>query len=418
MKRLITIFAAVCLAACASRAQETAGEVIPGIEVLESYGFEELLGKRVGLVTNPSGVDRKLRSTIDILFEAPEVNLVALFGPEHGVRGDAYAGDKVEGGKDAKTGLPVYSLYGATREPTQEMLRGIDIMVYDIQDVGTRCYTFISTLGLVMRACAKAGIEVLVLDRPNPLGGLKVEGPVVEDGFHSFVSEFKIPFVYGLTVGELAGLINEEGLNCGQTGTEKHLKCRLNVIPMRGWRRDMLYEDTRLPWVLPSPNIPFVHSALCYPACGIGGEFGHLNIGVGYTIPFQTFAAEWIDADALKARLDSYRIPGTAFRTIHYKPLSGSLAGKLVHGVEFFFTDFEAATVTLTQFYVLQAVQELYPEHNPFPMKKTRMLDIVCGTDYVRKAFEKRLKVEDIVDFWNKDARDFKMLSQKYYLYR
>ena len=418
MKRLITIFAAVCLAACASRAQETAGEVIPSIEVLESYGFEELLGKRVGLVTNPSGVDRKLRSTIDILFEAPEVNLVALFGPEHGVRGDAYAGDKVEGGKDAKTGLPVYSLYGATREPTQEMLRGIDIMVYDIQDVGTRCYTFISTLGLVMRACAKAGIEVLVLDRPNPLGGLKVEGPVVEDGFHSFVSEFKIPFVYGLTVGELAGLINEEGLNCGQTGTEKHLKCRLNVIPMRGWRRDMLYEDTRLPWVLPSPNIPSVHSALCYPACGIGGEFGHLNIGVGYTIPFQTFAAEWIDADALKARLDSYRIPGTAFRTIHYKPLSGSLAGKLVHGVEFFFTDFEAATVTLTQFYVLQAVQELYPEHNPFPMKKTRMLDIVCGTDYVRKAFEKRLKVEDIVDFWNKDARDFKTLSQKYYLYR
>ncbi len=418
MKRILTIFAAVCLAACASKAQETAGEVIPGIEVLESYGFEELQGKRVGLVTNPSGVDRKLRSTIDILFEAPEVNLVALFGPEHGVRGDAYAGDKVEGGKDPKTGLPVYSLYGATREPSQEMLRGIDIMVYDIQDVGTRCYTFISTLGLVMRACAKADVEVLVLDRPNPLGGLKVEGPIVEDGFHSFVSEFKIPFVYGLTVGELAGLINEEGLNCGQTGTEKHLKCRLNVIPMRGWHRNMLYEDTRLPWVLPSPNIPSVHSAICYPACGIGGEFGHLNIGVGYTIPFQTFAAEWIDADALKARLDSYNIPGTAFRTIHYKPLSGALAGKLVHGVEFFFTDFAAATVTLTQFYVLQAVQELYPDHNPFPMKKTRMLDIVCGTDYVRKAFEKRLKVEDIVDFWNKDARDFKTLSQKYYLYR
>lgn len=418
MKRILTIFAAICLAACASKAQETAGEVIPGIEVLESYGFEELQGKRVGLVTNPSGVDRKLRSTIDILFEAPEVNLVALFGPEHGVRGDAYAGDKVEGGKDPKTGLPVYSLYGSTREPTQEMLRGIDIMVYDIQDVGTRCYTFISTLGLVMRACAKADVEVLVLDRPNPLGGLKVEGPIVEDGFHSFVSEFKIPFVYGLTVGELAGLINEEGLNCGQTGTEKHLKCRLNVIPMRGWHRNMLYEDTRLPWVLPSPNIPSVHSAICYPACGIGGEFGHLNIGVGYTIPFQTFAAEWIDADALKARLDSYNIPGTAFRTIHYKPLSGALAGKLVHGVEFFFTDFAAATVTLTQFYVLQAVQELYPDHNPFPMKKTRMLDIVCGTDYVRKAFEKRLKVEDIVDFWNKDARDFKTLSQKYYLYR
>jgi uncharacterized protein YbbC (DUF1343 family) len=417
MKRVFTLFAVICLAACASKAQETAGEVIPGIEVLESYGFEELQGKRVGLVTNPSGVDRKLRSTIDILFEAPEVNLVALFGPEHGVRGDAYAGDKVEGGKDPKTGLPVYSLYGSTREPTQEMLRGIDVMVYDIQDVGTRCYTFISTLGLVMRACAKADVEVLVLDRPNPLGGLKVEGPIVEDGFHSFVSEFKIPFVYGLTVGELAGLINEEGLNCGQTGTEKHLKCRLNVIPMRGWHRNMLYEDTRLPWVLPSPNIPSVHSAICYPACGIGGEFGHLNIGVGYTIPFQTFAAEWIDADALKARLDSYHLPGVAFRTIHYKPIAGYYNGKLVHGVQFFFTDFEKAPVSLLQFYVMQAVQELWPAHNPYPLKKTRMLDIVCGTDYVRVNFGKRLKVADIAAYWNKDADAFKALSRNYYLY-
>ncbi|MBQ6198129.1 MAG: DUF1343 domain-containing protein [Bacteroidales bacterium] len=417
MKRILFILASLAVAACAN-AQPVSEPVMTGIEVLESYGFEELLGKRVGLVTNPSGVDRNQRSTIDILYKAPEVNLVALFGPEHGVRGDAYAGDKVEGGTDPATGLPVYSLYGSTREPTQEMLKGIDVMVYDIQDVGTRCYTFISTLGLVMRACAKAGIEVLVLDRPNPLGGLKVEGPLVEPEFHSFVSEFKIPFVYGLTVGELAGLINEEGLNCGQNGKEKHLKCKLNVIPMRGWHRDMLYQDTGLPWVLPSPNIPSIHSAICYPACGIGGEFGHLNIGVGYTIPFQTFAAEWIDADALKARLDSYKIPGTAFRTIHYKPLSGSLAGKLVHGVEFFFTDYAAATITLTQFYVLQAVHELYPDHSPFPMKKTRMLDIICGTDYVRIAFGKRLKVEDIVDYWNKDAESFRTVSQKYYLYQ
>ena len=417
MKRILFILASLAVAACAN-AQPVSEPVMTGIEVMESYGFEELLGKRVGLVTNPSGVDRNLRSTIDILYKAPEVNLVALFGPEHGVRGDAYAGDKVEGGVDPATGLPVYSLYGATREPTQEMLKGIDVMVYDIQDVGTRCYTFISTLGLVMRACAKAGIEVLVLDRPNPLGGLKVEGPLVEPEFHSFVSEFKIPFVYGLTVGELAGLINEEGLNCGQNGKEKHLKCKLNVVPMRGWRRDMLYQDTGLPWVLPSPNIPSIHSAICYPACGIGGEFGHLNIGVGYTIPFQTFAAEWIDADALKAKLDSYKIPGTAFRTIHYKPLSGSLAGKLVHGVEFFFTDYASATITLTQFYVLQAVHELYPDHNPYPMKKTRMLDIVCGTDYVRITFGKRLKVEDIVDYWNKDAESFKTVSQKYYLYQ
>ena len=393
-------------------------QVFTGIEVLEQGGFEELKGKRVGLVTNPSGVDRNLRSTIDILFEAPEVDLVALFGPEHGVRGDAYAGDHVDGGKDAKTGLPVYSLYGSTREPTPAMLEGIDVMVYDIQDVGVRCYTFISTLGLVMRACAKADVEVLVLDRPNPLGGNKVEGPLVQDGYYSFVSQFHIPFVYGLTVGELAGLINEEGLNKGQKGDKEHRKCRLNVIPMRGWNRWMLFRDTGLPWILPSPNIPSMESALCYASSGICGEYGYLNTGVGYTIPFQTFAAEWIDADALKECLDSYQLPGVAFRTIHYKPISGPLNGKLIHGVQFFFTDYEQAPVSLLQFYVMQAVQELWPSHNPHPLKNTRMLDIVCGTDYVRTTFGKRMKVADIVDFWNKDTESFKTLSKNYYLYR
>lgn len=394
------------------------GQVLTGIDVLEQNGFQELAGKRVGLVTNPSGVDRFVRSTIDVLFEAPQVNLVALYGPEHGVRGDAYAGDHVESSTDPKTGLPVYSLYGPTREPTQEMLEGVDIMVYDIQDVGVRCYTFISTLGLVMRACAKAGIEVLVLDRPNPLGGYKVEGPLVEDGFYSFVSQYHIPFVYGLTVGELANLINEEGLNRGQKGDQPHLRCKVSVIPMRGWKRWMKFRDTGLPWILPSPNIPSMESALCYASSGICGEFGHLNTGVGYTIPFQTFAAEWIDADALKARLDSYALPGVAFRTIHYKPIAGSLKGKLIHGVQFFFTDFERANISLVQFYVMQAVQELWPSHNPYPLKSTRMTDIVCGTDYVRVNFGKQLKAADIVDYWNKDAESFKKLSQTYYLYR
>ena len=393
-------------------------QVYTGIDMLEQYGFEELKGKRVGLVTNPSGVDRNLRSTIDILFEAPEVQLVALYGPEHGVRGDAYAGDHVASGKDPKTGLPVYSLYGSTRKPTPEMLKGIDVMVYDIQDVGTRSYTFISTLGLVMRACAEQDIEVMVLDRPNPLGGEKVEGCCVEPGFFSFVSEFSIPYVYGLTVGELAGLINEEGLNCGQDGKEKPLKCRLTVIPMRGWKRSMLFRDTGLPWILPSPNIPSDVSAIGYPSAGIAGDFSYLNIGVGYTIPFQAFTAPWIDADKLKERLDSYGIPGTAFRTIHYKPIAGK-DQVLHHGVQFFYTDYAAATLTLTQFYVMQAIQELYPEHNPYKtMKKTRMIDIICGTDYVRKEFGKRLKVADIESYWMKDAEAFKTLSQNYYLYR
>lgn len=401
----------------------SAAKVKPGIEVLRDNGFAPLVGKKVGLVTNPSGVDSHLNSTIDILFSAPGVDLVALFGPEHGVRGDAYAGAKVEDASDPQTGVPVYSIYGKNREPSAEMLKGIDVMVYDIQDVGTRSYTFISTLGLVMRACAKLGIEVVVLDRPNPLGGNKVEGCITEPGFFSFVSEFAIPYVYGLTVGELAQLINEEGLNCGEKGDQEPLKCKLTVVPMEGWTRDMLYADTELPWILPSPNIPTGRSAIDYPASGICGEFNaadYLCIGVGYTLPFQVFAAEWItDADKFRDYLVQCNIPGVDFRPIHFKPMFGSLQGKLIHGVQFSFYDYEAAPLTLIQFYVMQAANELY-DKNPFELSqgRTRMFDIVCGTDYVRKYFGETLTVDQILEYWMyKDTDDFKALSKKYYLY-
>ena len=391
-----------------------------GIEVLRDRRFEGLVGKRVGLVTNPSGVDRDLRSTIDILYNAPGVDLVALYGPEHGVRGDVYAGGKVSDSRDALTGLPVYSLYGPTRKPTPEMLRGIDVMVYDIQDTGARSYTFISTMGLVMEACGELGIEVMVLDRPNPLGGLKVEGSVVEPGFFSFVSQYRIPYIYGLTPGELALLINAEGLNRGQTGKQEPARCSLTVIPMEGWRRDMLYQDTGLPWVLPSPNIPYQTSPVYYCAAGICGElYGFLNIGIGYTLPFQVFAEEWIDAYRLKTELDSYDIPGVEFRTIYFKPLSGRTAGKLVQGVQYFFTDYEAASVTLVQFYVMQAVAALYPDKRPFETATgVGLFDKVCGSDYIRKTFGQRYRVSDIIGWWQKDAEAFRDLSSAYYLYR
>ena len=394
-------------------------KVKTGIEVLRSRGFEGLAGKRVGLVTNPSGVDSHLNTTIDILFEAPEVNLVALYGPEHGVRGNAYAGDKVADSRDSKTGLPVYSLYGATRKPTPQMLEGIDVMVYDIQDVGVRSYTFISTLGLVMEACAEKGIEVVVLDRPNPLGGNKIEGCYVEQPFNSFVSQYKIPYIYGLTVGELAVLINEEGLNRGQKGNQAPAKCKLTVVPMEGWTRDMLYEDTRLPWVLPSPNIPFKDSPMYYAASGVCGElYGFMNIGIGYTLPFQLFGALWLDPEKLKARLESYGLPGISFRTIWYKPYFGSLAGKHVKGLQFFFTDYEKARVTETQFYVMQAVAQLYPDKRAFEVVSgVGLFDKVCGTDYVRKEFGKRYKVADIQEYWRKDEESFRALSQKYHIY-
>ena len=403
----------LCTALCAQPKVKT------GIEVLRDRGFDALQGKRVGLVTNPSGVDSQLRSTIDILFNAPGVNLVALYGPEHGVRGDVYAGGKVSDSKDAATGLPVYSLYGATRKPTQAMLEGIDVMVYDIQDVGVRSYTYISTLGLVMEACQEKGIEVMVLDRPNPLGGNKIEGCYVEPGFHSFVSQYKIPYVYGLTPAEVALLINAEGLNRGQKGDQAPAKCKLSVIPMEGWTRDMVYEDTGLPWVLPSPNIPFKESPMYYAASGVCGElYGFMNIGIGYTLPFQLFGATWLDPVKLLKKMESYGLEGVSFRTIWFKPFSGSQKGELVGGLQFFFTDYEKARITEVQFYVMQAVAELYPDKKAFEIiSGYGLFDKVCGTDYVRTTFGKRYKVEDIIDYWRKDETSFRELSQKYHIY-
>ena len=420
MKKIVFFCAVLAALLFYNASVEAAAPVVKtGIEVLRDNDFEGLKGKRVGLVTNPSGVDRLLNSTIDILFNAPEVDLVALYGPEHGVRGDVYAGGHVTDTRDEATGLPVYSIYGATRKPTPEMLEGIDIMVYDIQDVGVRSYTFISTLGLVMEACGEKGIEVMVLDRPNPLGGNKIEGCYVEPGFFSFVSQYEIPYVYGLTVGELAVMINEEGMNRGQKGNQAPARCKLTVVPMQGWTRDMLYEDTGLPWVLPSPNIPFKDTPMYYAAAGICGElYGFMNIGIGYTLPFQVFGALWLDPDRLKARLESYSLPGVSFRTIWFKPFSGSQKGQLVKGLQYFFTDYEKAHITETQFYVMQAVAELYPDKKAFQIiSGYGLFDKVCGTDYVRNEFQKRYKFTDIKDYWRKDEEAFRTLSQRYHIY-
>ena len=414
----VLLLAALCLQAqtCDSLRVK---EVKPGIEVLRDRGFAGLEGKKVGLLTNPSGVDRELHSTIDILYHAENVELVRLFAPEHGVRGDIYAGGHADDTVDEATGLPVFSIYGKYRKPTPEMLAGLDVVIYDIQDVGSRSYTFISALGLMMRACAENDVEVMVLDRPNPLGGLKVEGNYVEPGFFSYIGEFAIPYVYGLTVGELAQLLNEEGLNCGEKGDEEPLQCKLSVIPMENWKRDMTYAETGLPWILPSPQVPQNINAVGYPCAGIVGDFSahYLNIGVGYTLPFQVFAAEWVDAEALKAELENYEIPGVAWRTIHYKPFFGGDQGKLLHGVQYFFTDYEAAPLTLINFYVMQAVHQLWPDHNPFAGQVNRTFDIVCGTDYIRNTFGQNFLVSDILDYWMKDVEAFKELSRKYYLY-
>ena len=322
------------LPSCAAEAEKECAKdtvVKTGIDVLQSNGFKQLQGKKVGLVTNPSGVNNQLVSTVDILANAPGVELVALYGPEHGVRGDIHAGDKESDEVDPKTGVPVYSLYGKTRKPTPEMLKDVDAIVYDIQDNGCRSFTFISTLGLLMEAAAENGKEVIVLDRPNPLGGNKVEGNIVEPGYFSFVSQFEIPYLYGLTVGELAVMLNEEGMLKGEKGTNDTIvKCNLTVVPMEGWSRDMVYTDTRLPWVLPSPHMPQAETSYYYPATGILGELGYMSIGVGYTLPFQMVAAQWINAAEFADALNALNLPGVTFRPINVKPFYSVGSGRSV----------------------------------------------------------------------------------------
>lgn len=412
MKKTVGLLAIGCwLIATASFAQKI--KIKTGVEVLKETGFKVLQGKRVGLITNPTGVDNRLKSTIDILHEAQDVHLVALYGPEHGVRGDVYAGDKVDTFTDPNTGVPVYSLYGSTRKPTPEMLEGVDALVYDIQDIGCRSYTYISTMYLGMQAAVENDIEFIVLDRPNPLGGLKVEGCLVEEGFFSFVSQLKVPYVYGLTCGELAMLINSEFMG--------DRPCKLTVVKMKKWRRKMTFDDTGLPWVPASPHIPFAHSAYFYPVSGILGELGYMSIGVGYTLPFEIFAAEWIDAEQFAKALNVKQLPGIVFRPIHLKPYYSVGQGKNLHGVQVYLRDFNKARLSDVQFHVMEVAAQLYPDKKVFDHadeNRFGMFDKVCGTDFIRKEFSKNHRFADIQSYWTKDEESFGKLAKKYYLYR
>ncbi len=396
-------------------ANATSAQVKPGIETLREAQFAQLRGKRVGLITNPTGVDSNLKSTVDILHEAPEVNLVALFAPEHGVRGDVAAGQKVANATDAVTGVKVYSLYGSTRRPTAEMLKDVDVLVYDIQDNGCRSYTFISTMGLAMEQCAKLGKEFMVLDRPNPLGGNKVEGLITDDNCRSFVSQYPIPYLYALTPGELAQMLVGEHMITAAD------QLKLTVVPMQGWTRSMLYADTQLPWVLPSPHIPSAETAIYYPATGIVGELDYLSIGVGYTLPFHTFAATWIDGIKLAQALNNLHLDGLLFRPIYYRPYYGFSKGLNVGGVEVFVTDLNKAELTMTQFYVMQELARMYPDHKASigaDAKRFEMFDNVVGSKAIRQQFFKNHKVADILPLWHRDLEQFQQIKTKYHLYK
>ncbi|MEA5044410.1 MAG: DUF1343 domain-containing protein [Petrimonas sp.] len=410
-QRLITALI-VCglLISSSSYAQKI--HVKTGIEVLKESNFKILQGKRVGLITNPTGVDNNLKSTIDILHEAPGVQLAALYGPEHGVRGDVHAGDKIDSFTDPNTGVPVFSLYGATRKPTKEMLEGIDVLIYDIQDIGCRSYTYISTMYLAMQAAAENNIEFVVLDRPNPLGGLKVEGNLVDEGFFSFVSQLRIPYVYGLTCGELAEMIIGERMIPEP--------CKLTVVKMKKWRRKMNFEDTGLPWVPTSPHIPFAHSAYFYPVSGILGELGYMSIDVGYTLPFEMFAAEWINAEEFAGALNAKQLPGVTFRPIHLKPYYSVGQGENFQGVQIYLTNFGKARLSDIQFHVMEAAAQLYPDKKVFdhaPENRFDMFDKVSGSNFIRLEFSKNHRFADIQSYWTKDEESFRKLSKRYYLY-
>jgi len=413
MKKLFLL--AVCLWAYAASAQ-----VKTGVEVLREDGFKALAGKRVGLITNPTGIDSRMISTVDIL-NSPEarkagVKLTALFAPEHGVRGNIAAGEAVGTSVDPSTGITVYSLYGNGHKPKPEMLKEVDVLVFDIQDIGSRSYTFISTLGLCMEAAAENSKEFMVLDRPNPLAGYKVEGALVEKGFSSFVSKYPIPYIHGMTVGELAALYNGEGM------LRNAAKCTLKVVPMDGWTREMTFDMTGLPWVPTSPHIPNAKSPYYYPVTGMIGELGMINIGVGYTMPFELFGATWIDnAEKLASNLNALKLPGVLFRPMHYKPFYGGGKDKDMHGLQVIVTSMDAP-LTLIPFYVVQEIVKMYPSKSPFASAnadRIAMFDKVMGCDWVRKEFVAGgHKVDAIKSKWDTAPVPFLPVRNKYLLYR
>jgi len=385
-----------------------------GIDVLVETNFASLAGKRVGLITNPTGVSNTLISTVDIFARTKQFKLVALFGPEHGVRGDVAAGGHVDSYIDSATGIPVYSLYGKTQKPTPEMLKGVDVLVYDIQDIGSRSYTYINTMAVAMEAAAENNIDFVVLDRPNPLTGNRIEGNILDKKYKSFVGMFPIPYVYGMTCGELATLLNAEGwLSTGKA-------CKLTVITMKGWNRSMWWEDTGLEWVPTSPHIPNSATALFYAATGILGELDGVSIGVGYTLPFQLIGAPWIDASRFAQALNAKKIAGVYFRPISYRPFYAVMQGKQVNGVQIYILDRKKVNLVNIQLHIIQVMNELYPAKSIFALSdasRNDMFDKVMGTDAVRLALEKKTPVEEIVSQWNKDIESFKLIRKKYLLY-
>lgn len=434
-KRLLSLcLLAAMLAGCncmpASKKSAVRPPVKLGDEVLFEKHLDLIRGKRIGLVTNPTGLDSKLDSIIEKFRARPDVQLVALYGPEHGVRGNAQAGEYVAFYYDEHLKLPVFSLYGQTYKPPADMMTNIDeymrtfdtqhagktvepgmmnsvdVMVFDLQDVGTRVYTFLATMANAMQAAADANIPFIVLDRPNPIGGVTMEGPILEyPKYSSFIGLYPIPLRHGMTVGELAQLFNDRFLK---------KKVKLTVVPMENWTRDEWFDETSLPWVLPSPNIPVLDSATVYPGQVIF-EGTNLSEGRGTTKPFEMFGAPWIDGFVLARKLNELNLPGVKFREVWFTPTFSKFSGQLCGGCQLHVTDRNAYQSVATALAILAAVKQLYGDKLEI---HAAYFDKVMGTSSVREALERGEPVEKIVAGFKPGLDEFAKLRKPYLLYR
>lgn len=432
--RLTVCFFAALLAGCQTTPMKTTAShrppVEPGDEVLFEKHLDLIRGKRVGLITNPTGVDRNLDSIIGLFRAQPDVKLVALYGPEHGVRGNAQAGQFVPFYFDEDYQLPVFSLYGQTEKPPADMLtnideymrtfdtqhtgkkpesgmlQSVDVMVFDLQDAGARVYTYIATMAYAMQACANAGIPFIVLDRPNPVNGVAMEGPILEYPKHSsFIGLYPIPLRHGMTMGELARLFNEKFLP---------KKAKLTVVPMENWTRGEWFDETSLPWVMPSPNLPTLDSATVYPG-QVMLEGTDLSEGRGTTRPFEIFGAPWIDGFTLAKALNALKLPGVKFREIWFTPTFSKFSGQLCGGCQLHVTDRNAFRSVATTLNILAVVKQFYGDKLEF---HAAYFDKVMGTSGVREALERGVPVEKIVAGFQPGLDDFAKLREPFLLYR
>lgn len=389
--------------------------VTPGVEVLfqEEEYLDLLRGKRVGLVTNATGVDSKLNSTIDLLHDHPEIDLVALYGPEHGVRGEAAGGVRISDYVDERTGITVFSLYGATRRPNDEMLADVEIMVYDIQDVGASSYTYIYTMAFAMEECGRRDIPFVVLDRPNPVGADYVDGPVLntsEFETRSFIGYYDIAYMYGLTPGETAMMFNED---------YNEVKVDLTVVPMKGYERWMRQWDTGLPFVPTSTHIPDAKHSFYYSLTGIVGEIrAAMSIGVGFTLPFETFAAPWIDRDELTQAIRDREIPGLMARPISYTPFYATYAGEEIQGVHLYISNYRTIRPVTAQVHMMEILQALYPEEELFErLGDGAAFHKALGTRSTRQQLLDGWTAEQIIASWQPRLEEFKKIREKHLIY-